>query len=219
MIKLIGGRLDLDVCQSDLDAFRTLLDANVELEETGAGSLQEFFGTRLNLLLLMGSVYGPAMWPTHYQKELVLLNEFRADYVVCDATMRKFLFIEFEPAKENSIFETKANGRTGTSYEWSPRFEHGFSQIVDWQFRIDDYRRSSRLMEHFGSDDIAFQGVLIIGRDRFLQKHGTQRRFDWRVQNTTVQSRPIHCITFDKLYEEMFGRLENLELIRSGGIA
>jgi hypothetical protein len=61
-----------------------LLESNLELNETGAGSLQEFFNARPNLLLLMGESFGRRMWPKHYQTELVLLNEFRADYVVCD---------------------------------------------------------------------------------------------------------------------------------------
>nr|WP_294512054.1 Shedu anti-phage system protein SduA domain-containing protein [uncultured Rhodopila sp.] len=92
--------------------------------------------------------------------------------------------------------------------------EHGLSQVVDWHFRIDDYRRTSKLQEHFGSDDIAFQGVLIIGRDHFLQEQGTRRR----VEKTTIDSRSVHCFTFDKLYREMAGRLENLKLVGSGSI-
>lgn len=199
--------------ENELTEFKAFLDANHELEETGVGSLQEFFDARLNLLLLMGDVFGPAMHPTHYQRELVLLNEFRADYVVSEQSKSKFLFIEFEHAKKNSIFTEKNDSKTGTSYEWSSRFEHGFSQLIDWQFRIDDYKQSSKIDEHFGSSDITFQGVLIIGRDHFLKQQGMQRRFDWRVTNTTIKSRPIHCMTFDKLYREMIGRLENWKTV------
>jgi hypothetical protein len=146
------------------------------------------------------------------------MNEFRADYVVCDADRERFLFIEFEDARQDSIFAVKSDGQTGTTYQWSRRFEDGFSQIVDWHFRIEDYRRTSKLQEHFGSDSIVFQGVLIIGRDRFLESQGTRSRFDWRIANTNIHSRPIHCFTFDKLYREMAGRLKNLKLVRSGGV-
>lgn len=218
MIKLEPGTLDLAQCEKSLDEYEDFLNATKEIEETGLGSLQEFFEKRLDLLLLMGDMFGPGFWPTHYQKEFTLFNEFRADYVVSDQTKQKFLFIEFEDAKEHSIFSEKSDSKTGTSYHWSRRFEHGFSQIVDWQFRIDDYRRSIKVEEHFGSDDIAFQGVLVIGRDCFLKKHGTQRRFDWRLKNITVQSRPIHCLTFDKLRREMVGRLENLKLLLAGNL-
>jgi hypothetical protein len=218
MIKLRQGSLDLALCQANLNEFKDLLDTRQEIEETGSGSLQEFFTSRMSLLLLMGESFGAGLWPAQYQNEPVLFNEFRADYVVCDATRKKFLFIEFEDAKANSIFEVKNDRRTGTSYQWSRRFEHGLSQVVDWHFRIDDYRRTSKLQEHFGSDDIAFQGVLIIGRDHFLQQQGNRRRFDWRVEKTTIDSRSIHCLTFDKLYREMAGRLENLRLVGSGGI-
>lgn len=218
MIKLEPGTFDLAQCEKSLNEYGDFLNAKIEIEETGLGSLQEFFEQRLNLLLLMGDMFGPGFWPTHYQKEFVLLNEFRADYVVSDQTKRKFLFIEFESAKEHSIFSEKNDGKTGISYHWSGRFEHGFSQIVDWQFRMDDYRRSSKIEEHFGSDDITFQGVLVIGRDYFLKKHGTNKRFDWRLKNITVQSRPIHCLTYDKLYHEMVGRLGNLKLLLAGNL-
>jgi hypothetical protein len=218
MIKLRPGSLNLGLCQTNLDEFKELLDTRREIEETGRGSLQESFNSRMNLLLLMGESFGPGMCPAHYQNELDLFNEFRADYVVSDATLRKFLFIEFEPAKADSIFEVKNDRRTGTSYQWSRRFEHGLSQVVDWQFRIEDYRRTSKLLEHFGSDDIVFQGVVIIGRDHFLQAQGTQKRFDWRVGKTAIDSRSIHCFTFDTLYREIARRLENLKLLLSGGI-
>jgi hypothetical protein len=65
MIKLIQGVLDIDACQTNLDEFKSLLDARPELRETGAGSLQAFFNARMNLLLLMGESFGPGMWPAH----------------------------------------------------------------------------------------------------------------------------------------------------------
>ena len=48
--------------------------------------------------------------------------------VVGDASSHAYCFIEFEDATETSIFKKTPK----LTPEWSPRFEHGFSQLVDW---------------------------------------------------------------------------------------
>ena len=215
MIVMDDGVLELGRCKVQLDELEAFLAANVELKETKAGGLQEFFDARLDLLLLLGDVFGPGFWPIKHKKEFSIFNEFRADYAIADVSMSKFLFIEFENAKADSIFSIKSKSGSTISYEWSSRFEHGFSQVLDWHFRIDDYRRSSKIKEHFGQQDIEYEGLLVIGRDAAVAKQGSEDRLKWRIENTTIKSRRIHCLTFDRLLAEARGRLNNIELMRS----
>jgi hypothetical protein len=42
-------------------------------------------------------------------------------------------------------------------------------------------------------------GLLVIGRDRFLQRSGMTQRFEWRRKHTVINSLHIHCVTFDEL--------------------
>jgi hypothetical protein len=215
MILLNDGSLDLMKSEVQLNELEDFLATNPELHETKAGGLQEFFDQRLDLLLLLGDVFGAGFWPAKYKKEFSIFNEFRADYVVSNAEMSKFLFIEFEDAKSDSIFSRKGNSKSTISYEWSSRFEHGFSQVLDWHFRIDDFRRSSKMKEHFGRQDIEYEGLLVIGRDAALTAQGTEDRLKWRKENVTVNSRRIGCVTFDQLLAEVRGRLKNIRLMHS----
>jgi hypothetical protein len=195
--------LNLRQAIADLAALDQLLTCCEQLEETGAGSLQEFFDTRPNLLLLMPTVFMPDLAPATYLPQCSILHEFRADYAVANFEHSKFLFVEFEHAKESSIFSFKANTKAHQSYQWSRSFEHGFSQIVDWYYRLDDYQRTSKLQEHFGSPTIKYAGLLVIGRDCFLHRSGLMQRFEWRRRHTVINSLHIHCVTFDELAVEL----------------
>lgn len=215
MIVMDDGVWRYDRLQAQVAELASFLADNPELNEAKAGGLQEFFDARLDLLLLLGDSFGPGFTPAKHKKEFSIFNEFRADYALADDGMSKFLFIEFEDAKSESIFVKKGRSTTNISYEWSPRFEHGFSQVLDWHFRIDDYRRTSKMKEHFGRQDVEYEGLLVIGRKAALEAQGTEDRLKWRLENVAVKSRRIHCITFDKLLEEVRGRLKGIEVVRS----
>jgi Domain of unknown function (DUF4263) len=58
-----------------------------------------------------------------------------------------FCVVEFEDGKLNSIFRKFANK---SMTEWSPRFEHGFSQLVDWFCTLDDFKKTERFARDFG---------------------------------------------------------------------
>lgn len=213
MIVMDDGVWRIHRLKAQVEQLADFLANNAELGETRAGGLQEFFDSRLDLLLLLGDTFGPGFAPAKHKKELSIFGEFRADYAVADSEMSKFLFIEFEDAKEGSVFKEKARSAGNVSYEWSPRFEHGFSQVLDWHFRIDDYRRTSKMKEHFGHDDIEYEGLLVIGRDAFVRKQGGENRLKWRIDNVAVKSRRIQCITFDGLLAEARGRLKSIEIL------
>ena len=58
------------------------------------------------------------------------LGNFLSDLVVGDSVTQSYCFVEFEEAAPTSLFVSKPDISTP---EWSPRFERGFSQIVDCQ--------------------------------------------------------------------------------------
>lgn len=182
MIAMIEAKLNLRQLHDDLAALDKLLLDNAELNETGPGSLPE----------------------------CSVLQEFRADYAMANKDRSKFLFVEFEDAKKDSIFTTKTSSPSHTSFQWSPRFEHGYSQIVDWYFRLDDYQKTSKIEEHFGAAKMDYVGILVLGRDRFLKNAGLTQRFTWRRAHTVINSQHLHCFTFDELARELRGSYDTL---------
>uniref|UniRef100_B8HR01 Shedu protein SduA C-terminal domain-containing protein n=1 Tax=Cyanothece sp. (strain PCC 7425 / ATCC 29141) TaxID=395961 RepID=B8HR01_CYAP4 len=210
MITLSPSKLDINQCDQQIHELQSFLTANSEIEETGGNGLQKFFSDRPNLILLLGS-WSYGLVPAFYGSEVSLFNEFRADFVVASVSHNKFVFIEFEDAKQDSIFKLKSRGPANTSYEWSNRYEHGLSQVIDWYYRMDDYERTNKFEEYFGYSQISYTGLLVIGRDQFIQQTGLMKRFRWRSSKTIINSRPLHCMTFDQLLAESREKLSTLK--------
>ncbi len=188
MLTLHSHQFDINACTKQIEELRTFLSENVEIEETGKDGLQTFFSNRPDLILLLGSLHF-GLDPYLYKAEVSLFsNEFRADFVVANRHMKKFTFIEFEDAKKGSIFKRKSRGSASanTSYEWSRRYEHGLSQVIDWYYRMDDYERTDKFEEYFGHRQIEYTGLLVIGRDQFVRQAGLMKRFQWRVNKTII---------------------------------
>lgn len=213
MITLIPYKFDINECDKHIQELKHFLTTNLEIRETGKNGLQRFFSNRPNLILLLG-YWHFGLEPAFYKPEVSLFsNEFRADFVIADRKKKKFVFVEFEDATENSIFKPKLqNSDSGnTSYEWSSRYEHGVSQVIDWYYRMDDYERTYKFEEYFGHREISYTGLLVIGRDKFLQQSGLMQRFRWRSSKTIINSKPLHCITFDQLLQESIEKLSTLK--------
>jgi hypothetical protein len=100
--------------------------------------------------------------------------------------------------------------------DWSPRFEHGYSQIIDWFHKLDELRRSDDLVTRFGGRSIHFSGVLVIGRDQHLQP-GEFERLEWRRANAVVASRRIECVTYDELARDLEDRLATFLIAEKPG--
>src|SRR5207245_2833210 len=82
-----------------------------------------------------------------------------------------------------------------TTREWSPRFDHGYSQIIDWFYKLADRTNSDEFEARFGKKSISFTGSLIIGRSQYLDA-GERLRLEWRREHVVVHSRKIQCVTF-----------------------
>ncbi|WP_413173792.1 Shedu immune nuclease family protein [Anabaena azotica] len=213
MITLFPYRFDIYECDKQIQDLHSFLTATPEIPESGENGLQKFFSDRPHLILLLG-YWHFGLEPAFYKPEVSLFsNEFRADFVVADRQKKKFVFVEFEDATENSIFKIKSKNSdsANTSYEWSSRYEHGVSQVIDWYYRMDDYERTYKFEEYFGHREVNYTGLLVIGRDKFLQQYGLMQRFRWRSSKTIINSKPLHCITFDQLLQESIEKLSTLK--------
>ena len=134
--------------------------------------------------------------------EFNLFGDHVADLAVGDATANEYCFIEFENATKTSIF--KAVPRM--TPEWSSRFEHGFSQLVDWILWIENNRNTAGLAARFNAPSIRDITLLVIGRVWHLADQGLKDRLTWRNDQVLVAAKTVSCITFDKLCEDLSTR-------------
>jgi hypothetical protein len=207
MTKIDSFNLDISQCFAELKEFEDLLLTKDELSESK--DILPFFRSRLNLSAFI-AYYAPSMITfDRIKHEFSFFGDFRADLVVGDATHHTYCFIEFEDAAKNSIFTTKRGKSTS---EWSPRFEHGFSQIIDWFWKIDDLKNTDSARNIFGDSNIEIYGIIVIGRDKFLSEPD-RRRLKWRLNKVVVDSRKVICITFDQLAKDIRDRLSLYQTI------
>lgn len=193
--------IDIKQCWVELEEFENLLRDNKELNERK--DILPFFKERLHLSAFIGA-YGTNMVRFNQIKhEFTLSGEFRADLVVGDSINNIYCFIEFEDATKNSIF---VNKKGKTTSEWSSRFENGFSQIIDWFWKLDDFKNTGQFRSIFGSENIEYQGILVIGRDEFLSEV-EKTRLKWYLNRVVVDSRKVICKTFDQLARDTRNRL------------
>ena len=198
--------LDIKKCLVELEEFEKLLLNNKELKESK--DILPFFKQRLHLSAFIGFYVPQIIRFNQIKHEFTFFGDFRADLAIGDSVNNTYCFIEFEDATEDSIFVEK--GRSTS--DWSPRFEHGFSQIIDWFWKIDDFKNTSLARSIFGSENIEFYGILVIGRDDFLSEID-KTRLKWRLNKVLVDSRKVICITFDQLARDMRDRLSLYPLI------
>lgn len=195
---------DVRRCITELNEFEKLLDKE-ELRE--AQDVLPFFRSNLHLSAFIASYVAGIVRFDRIKHEFAVFGDFRADLVVGDSVSGTYCFIEFEDATKNSIFVEK--GRSTS--DWSPRFEHGFSQIVDWFWKLDDFRNTAQFRAVFDSDSINFYGMLVIGRESFLSPID-KNRLKWRLNKVLIDSQKIICITFDQLARDIKDRLSLYQL-------
>jgi len=94
-----------------------------------------------------------------------------------------------------------------SSTDWSQRFEHGYSQLIDWFAILDDYKKTDKFRKEFGNGHISFSGMLIVGRSSGVSDED-RIRLDWRSDKVLVDSHVINCITFDDLHQDLERRLQ-----------
>lgn len=201
-------RFDAIRCDTELTDLETLLAKEPELSERG--DILPFFRQRPHLSALLGS-YGRNL--TNYDRlafELTLVSEFIADVAVGDEAEQSFCFIEFEDGRPSSIFRRTSR----RAREWSPRFDHGASQIIDWFWKLDDLKGTATFARLFGSRTIDAAGLLVIGRDSGVTP-ADHPRLVWRREKVEVDGRKLYCCTFDELARDLRERLDTFALAAS----
>jgi len=187
-------------------AFRALLGRSNELSE--ANDISPFFKSHPQLASLIASIVLPHNID-RICSEFDLFGNFRCDWAVGSIADQSYALIEFEDARRDSIFATVQKYNN----QWSTRFEHGFSQIVDWFWVLDHYRDNLDFRRRFGVGHIRFHGILVIGRNKFLT-HEQRQRLVWRLDRVSINTHKVSCITFDDLLDFFAKRLAFLKGFR-----
>src|ERR1700676_5160272 len=81
-----------------------------------------------------------------------------------------------------------------------------FSQLVDWCYTLDDFKKTDRFARDFGHGHITFIALLILGRNAGVSD-ADRNRLRWRTEKVRVDSHTIECLTFDDLYEYLERRM------------
>jgi hypothetical protein len=179
----------------ELEGFASLLKAKAELSERA--DLLPLFRSSPNLTAMLGNLHPGITKVDSIAYEYDLFGDFVCDFVVGDSRRHAYCFIEFEDAKRNSIFIPTSRATS----DWATRFEHGFSQIVDWIYKLSDAEKSDAFEDRFGARSIDAMCILVIGRSALLTEP-ERRRILWRERHVVVHSQKIRCMTYDQLLEE-----------------
>lgn len=188
-------------CRRELTKFGKLLRDKPQLSERN--DIQTFFKHNKQLSAFIGT-FVPNIGPApQLAFEFPFLGDFAADLILGNRDQGEFCVVEFEDGRTNSIF-TKV--RNKSTREWSRRFEHGYSQLVDWFYSLDDFKKTDRFKRDFGQGHIKFFGLLVIGRSAAMSE-AERSRLRWRTEKTKVDSHSIECLTFDDLYDSLAMRM------------
>lgn len=187
---------DEDAARVDLDALEAFLAARSALSERD--DILPFLRTHPHLCALTGSYNRRANVYGRLGLEVPLFGQFTADLVTGDHTTRAYTLAEFEDGRPGSMFVQRGRQRT----EWSPRCEHGLSQLTDWLWLLDDQEYTQIFEELFGARPITATVVLIIGRDSGIAP-GDRRRLEWRRDHVVINSQHLYCCTFDELLRDL----------------
>jgi hypothetical protein len=193
--------LNTQTLESELIKFKKLLNQE-KLDEFK--DILPFFKKHKHLSAFIGTYHPNLIKPDKIAYEYDIFGDFSADLVVGDSLTNSYCFIEFENADHNSIFSQAGNRNTR---KWSPRLENGFSQIIDWFYKLDNQKTTIDFENRFQTRNINYIGLLIIGRNNSILPE-EKYRFEWRQDNVIVNSKPIMIITFDDLYETLYLRFQ-----------
>lgn len=212
MKKFDAFTLDYAGCRKELGEFKALLDAHA------TGTLEEskhvlpFFKTHRNLAGLVGHLATRIAQVDRIAYEFDFFGDYAADLALGDSTKREYCFVEFEDGKKDSIFK-KAGAKV--TLEWSPRFDHGYSQIIDWFWKLHNMRMTADAEDRFGhSRRFKYEGILVIGRSGFLSDMDMER-LEWRREKVIADTCRINCMTFDELYDDLAFKLKEFSIAES----
>lgn len=187
--------------RKELGEFERLLQSKSNLSESD--EIIPFFKARKHLTAYIGTLYLNIAVATEVCYEFDIGGNFRADILLGSKSDGKFCIVEFEPGQEGALFKKQPRKNP----EWSSRFEHAFSQIVDWFYALADGANSREFRATFGDKEITFASLLVMGRDTELDD-SKRRRLTWRTNKVLIDSNTVTCITFDQLHHDLERKYE-----------
>jgi hypothetical protein len=192
--------------EQELVQFKRLLDTHSNTPLREREHILPFSRSHRHLAALIGARNSDIANLDRIAFEFDIFGDHKADLVIGDSENHQYCFVEFEDATETSIFKNSVKA----AHDWSQRFEHGFSQIIDWILWLDNQRGTTAYTSRFGVSSIQFVALLAIGRDRFVEAAPLRERLTWRSEQVVVASRKVHCATYDRLYRDLSARLKML---------
>ena len=180
-------------CRKEWDEFSGLLRSKRVLDERR--DVLPFFRKSHHLSTLIGNYLSKIKKPNRFAHEYRIYGDFVADLIVGDASVQKYMLVEFENGSHDSVFRQKANKATP---DWAPRFEGAYSQIIDWLWKLGDMRSTADFQNTFGSSQATIQGLIVIGKDMNLAPR-EEHRLKWRIDRTLIDSNAVSCVSFDEL--------------------
>jgi hypothetical protein len=181
----------------ELEELRKMLGSGNVLKERK--DILPFFRARSNLAAALGYHHNKSFHCNLMGWEYDLFGDFACDLAIGDSVRKSFTFVEFEDAAPNSLFVKQSKKATRA---WSPRLNDGYGQIIDWFYKLADRRNSDEFEARFGKRSIDFTGLLVIGRNQYMNA-GERLRLEWRREHVVVNSKRIQCITFDELLDDL----------------
>ena len=188
--------------RKELNAFADLLNSKADLAERK--DIQPFFKANKHLTAYIGTLYLNVAVATEICFEFDLAGDFRADILLGSKKANQFCVVEFEPGEQDAIFKNQPKRKNP---EWSARFEHAFSQVVDWFYRFEDQKHTAAFQHTFGTGETTFASLLVMGRKNSLD-NPQLRRLAWRTKKVIVDSHKVTCITFDDLHAALKEKFE-----------
>ena len=195
--------LDIKILSENLASLESFLSSTARLKERD--QVLPFFKQRPHLCAALGYANNAVELPDRWASELDLFGDFACDVAAGDSEANAYTLVEFEDAQEHSIFSKLQTGKS--MKRWASRFEHGFSQLVDWAWRMSAEGESSAAFRRiFGDNNPAVHLLLVIGRDSDLTRDEFIR-LRWRANHVSLGQYRMSCFTFDGLLQSIRRRL------------
>jgi hypothetical protein len=194
-------QLNLQTAKDDLAKFKAFLQTHHYFTEK---DVVKHLKAKPHLCCLISAMFAGVPRADVYKFEFQIQGAFRADLIVGNSQLRKFMLVEFEGGQENSLFGPL---ETNQMRDWSKEIGHGFGQLVDWGWAIHDGRHTTILQNNFGCADMAVRFLLVCGRDSGM--NATERtRLSWRADHVRVERCEATVLSYDGLFEFFQSTLE-----------
>lgn len=187
-------RFNARQASDELASFKTWISEHSHFSERDV--VAEISARRQMACLLGYTILMPS--PDLIKFEFDVKGLFRADLVIGNDKSRKFVLVEFEDGREDSLFK----GGTKNYRYWSPRLEHGFGQVLDWGWAKHTHPADVVFRNSFGGKVLDDCYVVVCGRN---PQSGSleDERLDFRRSRLQLSGVPLQLYTYDNLVDAM----------------